>query len=379
MIRANDIRDALNRYHLTTLLRVALGCVFIFSAVTKGVDPYGTVLKMGEYFSAMGVPILAPVAPYATVALVALELWLGVALVVGAWIRLTLMATLVVSNLFTLLTLVLAVWNPVSDCGCFGDVVVLTNWQTFAKNVALVTTTLLVGWCYDIWNEPKKIADSVAGRWITPVVVVVGVALTVWSLVALPLVEKFPFGVGVNLREALEEESEAEMVKVVCRHKGDGHEEEFEADDSRWWNTDEWEFVRTVESAEGDSVEVRARDFMLYDEAGDATAEVVATEGTVSLICVQNLWKLSPEQQGRLRAEVLRGVERGERVVVAVATPLKTATAKLAKLGFPTDAIEIYNMDITTMQVVLRAPAGVVTIDGGVVTDKVSVYRLAEE
>ncbi|MBQ5931427.1 MAG: DoxX family protein, partial [Tidjanibacter sp.] len=67
----------MNRYYLTALLRVALGCVFLFSAVAKGVDPYGTVLKMGEYFAGFGVPILEPLAPYATVGLVALELWLG--------------------------------------------------------------------------------------------------------------------------------------------------------------------------------------------------------------------------------------------------------------------------------------------------------------
>ena len=378
-MRTDAIRNTMNRYYLTALLRVALGCVFLFSAVAKGVDPYGTVLKMGEYFAGFGVPILEPLAPYATVGLVALELWLGVALVVAAWPRMTLVVTFVVSGVFTLLTLVLAVWNPVSDCGCFGDVVVMTNWQTFAKNVALVAVTLLVGWGYDIWGEPKRVVGWRAGRWITPVATVAGVALAVWALVALPLVEKFPFGEGVNLREVIAEKSEAEAVRVVCRHKADGHEEEFLADDSRWWNTDEWEVVRTVESTEGDVVEVRAKDVMLYDEAGDATAEVVATEGTVSLICVQNLWKLSPEQIAALREEARKGVERGDRVVVATATPLKRATAKLAKAGFPTDAIEVYNMDITTLQVLLRAPAGVVTIEGGVVADKTSVYRLADK
>jgi hypothetical protein len=72
-------------------------------------------------------------------------------------------------------------------------------------------------------------------------------------------------------------------------------------------------------------------------------------------------------------------VERGDRVVVATSTPLKRATAKLAKAGFPTDAFEVYNMDITTLQVLLRAPAGVVTIEDGVVADKTSVYRLADK
>ena len=356
----------MRRYHLTEMLRVLVGCVFIFSAATKGVDPYGTVLKIGEYFAAFGVPILEPAAPIFAVGLVALEMALGVALVVAAWPRITIVATFVVSLLFALLTLVLAVWNPVSDCGCFGDVVVMTNWQTFAKNVALVALILVLGWCYDIWGEPRKIVGWRPGRIVAPLIMLLTIGLSIDALVSLPRIDLSPFAVGVDLRKAMaEEQTDQTEVRVVCRHKGDGHEEEFAADDSRWWNTDEWEFVRTVENApQGDRVEVRAK--------------VLGSEGVVSLVCVQNLWKLSPEQCEALRGATERVAARGDRVVVAVATPLKRATVKLAKLGFEVESLEVYNMDITTMQMVLRAPAGVVEIVDGVVAGKSSVYRLAK-
>ena len=370
----------MRRYHLTEMLRVVVGCVFIFSAATKGVDPYGTVLKIGEYFAAFGVPILEPAAPVFAVGLVALEMALGVALVVAAWPRITIVATFVVSLLFALLTLVLAVWNPVSDCGCFGDVVVMTNWQTFAKNVALVALILVLGFGYDIWGEPRKVVGWRPGRVVAPLITLLTIGLSIDALVSLPRVDLSPFAVGVDLRRAMaEEQTDQTEVRVVCRHKGDGHEEEFAADDSRWWNSDEWEFVRTVENApQGNRVEVRAKDFGLYDEAGDATAEVLGSEGAVSLVCVQNLWKLSPEQCEALRGATERAAARGDRVVVAVATPLKRATVKLAKLGFEVESLEVYNMDITTMQMVLRAPAGVVEIVDGVVVGKSSVYRLAK-
>lgn len=379
-MNTNTVRDIMRRYHLTEMLRVVVGCVFIFSAATKGVDPYGTVLKIGEYFAAFGVPILEPAAPVFAVGLVALEMALGVALVVAAWPRITIVATFVVSLLFALLTLVLAVWNPVSDCGCFGDVVVMTNWQTFAKNVALVALLLVLGWGYDIWGEPRKVVGWRPGRVVAPLITLLTIGLTIDALVSLPRIDLSPFAVGVDLRKAMaEEQTDQTEVRVVCRHKGDGHEEEFAADDSRWWNTDEWEFVRTVENApQGDRVEVRAKDFGLYDEAGDATAEVLGSEGAVSLVCVQNLWKLSPEQCEALRGATERAAARGDRVVVAVATPLKRATVKLAKLGFEVESLEVYNMDITTMQMVLRAPAGVVEIVDGVVAGKSSVYRLAK-
>jgi uncharacterized membrane protein YphA (DoxX/SURF4 family) len=126
------------------VLRVAVGCVFIFSGVVKGLDPYGTVIKIGEYLHAMGIEWLGPLAGVACVALVSLEVALGVALVVGAWPRVVAPVVLAFNVFYTALTLWLAVANPIGDCGCFGDVVVLTNWQTFWKNVALAVASAVV-------------------------------------------------------------------------------------------------------------------------------------------------------------------------------------------------------------------------------------------
>ena len=126
------------------VLRVAVGCVFVFSGVVKGLDPYGTVIKIGEYLHAMGIEWLGPLSGVACVALVSLEVALGVALVVGAWPRVVAPVVLAFNVFYTALTLWLAVANPIGDCGCFGDVVVLTNWQTFWKNVALAVASAVV-------------------------------------------------------------------------------------------------------------------------------------------------------------------------------------------------------------------------------------------
>ena len=90
------------------VLRVAVGCVFIFSGVVKGLDPYGTVIKIGEYLHAMGIEWLGPLAGVACVALVSLEVALGVALVVGAWPRVVALVVLAFNVFYTALTLWLA-------------------------------------------------------------------------------------------------------------------------------------------------------------------------------------------------------------------------------------------------------------------------------
>ena len=179
---------------VAVVLRVAVGVVFVFSGVVKGVDPYGTVLKIGEYLHALGIEWLGPLAGAMSVALVSVEVALGVALVVGAWPRVV-GGVVVAFNLFyTVLTLWLAVANPISDCGCFGDAVVLTNWQTFWKNVALLTASA-VAWAV-VRNDRGK-------RWsgvVSVVALVATAAFALYGLLWLPVVEKFPFGEGVDLR-----------------------------------------------------------------------------------------------------------------------------------------------------------------------------------
>ena len=351
------------------VLRVAVGCVFIFSGAVKAADPYGTVLKIGEYLHALGIEWLGPLSGAMCVALVSVEVALGVALVVGAWPRVVLPVVVAFNLFYTALTLWLATANPIGDCGCFGDVVVLTNWQTFWKNVALLGGSAVA------WAVLGREKGAKWGGVCAIVALVATVAFALYNLLCLPLVEKFPFGEGVDLRALVMGEQEAqqsEVGRVVCRNVATGEVESFDVNDPTWWDESVWEFLEMEDSeAAEDRVAVTGRDFVLTDEQGDMTADIVEFEGTTVLLCVQLTERVSPREWKLIVKTITEAQHRGERVVVVTATEIAEATEALARAGVDVMGVEVSNLDITTLQVVVRAPIGVVWLRDGVIEKKI--------
>ena len=117
------------------LSRLIIGLLFIFSGFVKAVDPVGGAIKLKDYFEAFGMDFLNGTALTLAVILSSIELIVGFHILVKIRIKQMAAAAFVMMIFFTLLTFVLAIFNPVSDCGCFGDAIKLTNWQTFFKNL----------------------------------------------------------------------------------------------------------------------------------------------------------------------------------------------------------------------------------------------------
>ena len=128
------------------LCRFLLGALFIFSGFVKAVDPLGFFYKIQDYLTAFGMiswfPSYAPL--LVGIALSAIEFSVGVFLFLGIRRKVASALALLLMVVMTPLTLYLALANPVSDCGCFGDAWILTNWQTFGKNVVLLVAAVSV-------------------------------------------------------------------------------------------------------------------------------------------------------------------------------------------------------------------------------------------
>lgn len=348
---------------LAVVARTMVGAVLVFSSVVKALDPYGTVLKIEEYMAALGWHPVGEIATWGGVALVGVEMLVGCALLLGAMPKLTAKVALGLNGAFLLVTLWAAVANPVAECGCFGDVVRLTNWQSFAKNVLLVALTLVA----------LRGAKERTGVW-RAVVAAVGMAgvvtLAIYSLVMLPLVEKFPFGVGVNMVEAIGQDVAEEESYVVCREIATGEERTFAVGDSEWWDESRWEFVRTLTPTAKEEVTVSARDFRLYVDDYDLTMQALVVP-VCRLICVENVDRLSRRELEKLRTIAWECVDRNERVLIVSASRFKKVERKFPNL-------EVCNMDPVVMRALLRARAGVVTLQRGVVAQKVTLEALAK-
>lgn len=124
--------------------RIIVGATFLFSGFVKAVDPLGFTYKIQDYLIEMSLTVLFPLALPVAVIMVLLEFTLGLFLLLGIYRRWTTRMTLLFMLFFTPLTLWIALTNPVEDCGCFGDAFIISNWQTFFKNIILLAGAILL-------------------------------------------------------------------------------------------------------------------------------------------------------------------------------------------------------------------------------------------
>lgn len=194
---------------LVNIARFVVALTFILSGFVKAVDPMGTQYKIADYLAAMHIGQYVPdfVPLIASVLLSATEFWLGVCLLFAIRRRVVTRIILVWMIIMTPLTLWLALTNPISDCGCFGDAIVLTNWQTFWKNVVLLVCAALIAW------QPLDMLRFVSrtNQWIVMnftalfILIVAGT-----SLYKLPYFDFRPYHIGTDLRKGWQQMMEGE-------------------------------------------------------------------------------------------------------------------------------------------------------------------------
>ncbi len=356
------------------VLQILVGLTFLFSGFTKAVDPWGTAIKLGEYFSAFGFGFLRFLDFPVAFLLPALELTLGAGLVAGAARKLVSLATLIFMLFFTVLTFVLALWNPVSDCGCFGEAVKLTNWQTFIKNALLLLAIAIV-----FRLTPR---DYLPGRGASVFLGCMFAASMLFSghnYYHLPVIDFLPYKVGTNLSEEMSEKAPVyNEVTLIYQDKITKKLREFAIEDPEWQDTTRWEFVDSRIVPQGKPQGAGVRDFAIFDSHGDITQEVLSQPGRVVLVCIPDLRDLKPRCAARLGKVIEDAYSRYEIVLCVTASippgisSLDVASAfgmrEIKSIG--DQPVPIYNMDATTMKTMLRAKAGIVTLEKGVITGK---------
>ena len=127
-----------------TAARILFGITFVFSGFVKAVDPIGFAYKIEDYLIAFQLIPFIPLALTFAVALILVELLLGVFILLGLYRKLSTAMGVLFMAVMTPMTLYIALKNPVEDCGCFGDALVISNWDTFYKNIVLVLLAVLL-------------------------------------------------------------------------------------------------------------------------------------------------------------------------------------------------------------------------------------------
>src|SRR5450759_327653 len=147
---------------LKSVSRIIIGLVFIFSGTVKAIDPLGSAYKFHDYFEAFHIAFLKQLCLPLAILFFTAEFISGFSVLTGLIQKTGIWVAMMLMVIFTPLTFILALTNPVSDCGCFGDAVHLTNWQTFGKNIILITLTIAL---YTGRKEIKQLFSTI-NEWI---------------------------------------------------------------------------------------------------------------------------------------------------------------------------------------------------------------------
>lgn len=354
--------------NLTQIARMLTGLLFVFSGFVKGIDPMGTAFKFGDYFSAFNMEFLDVMAVPLSITLCLVEFITGMMLLSGSMVRLASWMAALFMALFTPLTLILAIFNPVSDCGCFGDAIHLTNWQTFFKNVAI---TLLVVFVFIRRDDRSGTLSLKAGLNFTLIFVFLFLLFMRYNLACLPLIDFRPYKVGTNLPEAMAIPHDAEPDRYDIRfiYEKDGLQKEFTLYDYPSDDT-AWKFIDQKSVLISKGYEPPIHDFTLMTREGaDMTEEVTGHKGDILLMVARRLEK--SDRDGLVKGYDLGIALRESETkfyIVTATTPEKAA-------GLVTGFNALY-ADETTLKTVIRSDPGFILLHNGTVTAKWSYYNL---
>ena len=362
---------------MTTLMRMVVGGVFIFSGFTKAVDPWGTCYKIIDYLNAMGLGGWTGIALFIAVALAVLEFILGICIALGIYRRSSPVIALVMMLVMTPLTLWLAISNAVPDCGCFGDALHLSNWATFGKNLLL-----LLGVIYLIFfNTSLRSIYGPAVQWIVSALsFALVMAVAYYGYFYQPLIDYRPFPVGTQVVNNTaspenEEESEDDFIFIYSR---DGEEKEFTID-SLPDEDDGWEYVTRYHARRPHGKVItqdgsnKAAIAILDDEGNDVTLDVLADSHRTLLLLFPDLPKVGVVNSFAIN-ELTDAATIADTDVIGLtpATPQEIAQWQdISMAGYP-----IYNMDDSELKMVARGNPAVVYLEDGAIKWKRTLHSL---
>jgi uncharacterized membrane protein YphA (DoxX/SURF4 family) len=273
---------------LTFVSRFILGIVFIFSGFVKGVDPMGSTYKFIDYFNAFNLGFLEPYALVLAIILAATEFLIGVSLLFRFRYRLGVWGVMVFMSFFTIITFILALTNPISDCGCFGDAIIMTNWETFFKNLILIPFVLHVFWFRAAGQDAFKPRFS----WLAlAVFTLVFLGLEIHACRHLPLLDFRPYSVGTYIpaKMTMPEGAPQDEYKTYLYYEKNGNVEEFTEDNFPWQDTT-WTYVDSKHVLVKKGYEPPIHDFTIVDETDtDIASTLLADEGYSFLLVATHL------------------------------------------------------------------------------------------
>lgn len=364
-----EIKETKLSNTLNVVSRWIVGLVFLFSSFVKGVDPMGTMFKVEDYMTSWELfgssfEWALPLAGFLAVALICAEFLVGVMLITNAFRVLSAWLLSAMMLFFTCSTFYDAMTDLVKDCGCFGDAIKLSNWETFWKNVVLDVFTVVIFLTRNHRKQRRMERDLI----VVVLALVAMVVFCVYNIKHEPVIDFRPWKVGSKV---VTEQEELNVIRYVNKQTGEPQELRYKTGE---WDTAWNAYSRDTMAWRYDTMwhvppfEVKADGFSMMDhENADHAVEMLTSEEGTLIITVYDLDAVDEQAAADMRKAVDMAMEKGFSAVVLSSDPDRIP-------GWLIDHsmtdVEYYLTDATAIKTILRGNPGYLFVRGGVVVDK---------
>ncbi len=354
------------------VLRIIVGSLFIFSGVVKANDPLGLTYKTQEFFEKMGLDFLHDVTLPLSIIMITLEIVAGVAVLIGHRMKRYGILLLLLISFFTFLTAyALFVKAPdgtpiIKECGCFGDCIKMTNWETFLKNLVILAFIIII---FALRRYISPLFSKSKGQQIILFAALITLAAQWYVLRHLPFVDCLPYKIGANLPSLMTVPKDQQpVIENVFIYEKDGNEKEFTVDNLP---DDSWTFVDRIDKVikEG-SGQPAVKDFIISDINGeDITSYILETPETTHLWMIKDLDKATEKTVQQALKLYNESVKNNEYMYLVANSVPEKLLAFREKYQLPND-LELCTLDGVTMKTALRANQGIISLKEGTITEK---------
>lgn len=358
---------------ILVICRIIIGLTFIFSGFVKAVDPLGSTYKFIDYFNAFGMGWANGLAFALAVIQNVVEFTLGVMVLFNLSIRFSSVCALIFMIFYTPLTLYIAITNPVHDCGCFGDALVISNWQTFFKNIILLVAAIF------IFVRRKQIDSHLQSneQWILSLATAVIILIFCgYSHKHTQVLDFRPFSVGTSIKAKMERPAgaPADVWESTFVYEKDGERKEFAINalpDSTWT------FVDARHTLIKKGYEPPIHDFSIVNADGeDLTEEVLQSDNYNFLLIAYNLDKADLSKIDSINNLADFCINQGYTFQMLTASTDDAIESFRETTNPPYD---ICICDETTLKTIVRSNPGLMVVKDGVIIGKWNLADIPQQ
>lgn len=345
--------------------RIIVGLLFIISGLVKLNDPVGFSFKLKDYFApeVLDLQFLVPYALLLAIFLVILEVLLGVSLLLGYMKKFTLWALLLMIVFFTFLTFYSAYFNKVTDCGCFGDAIPLTPWESFTKDVVLLVLILLL---FAGQKYIRPFFTTATRSLLVFATFIICLGIGYYVLRHLPIVDFRPYKIGANIKEgmAIPEDAPGPIYEYTWKFNVNGKEKTITTNGE--YPQVDGELVDTETKMVQEGYTPPIHDFTIERDGEDHTERFLNEENLV-VVVAYSLGNTEKDGYIPIKEVTDKALKNGYSVIglSASSQEMTEALAEKYKLNF-----KFYFCDETTLKTIVRSNPGLVELDNGTIKQK---------